>query len=118
LGSLGFLFSGQEKVCIFIEMRKLDGDYVLGFDSSLKSETECRFLGKDLKFQKCVLDTSKTKYAKISLGPKTILDFEYLTAWFEIKKYKKLRELMIIEDFEGNIDKELILRTNKIIELL
>ncbi len=129
MGKLGFVFDiirtndnivffnnktlTQNQILIFIEKQSLKGDYIVGLKRKFLSENaSIAFLNKNLEFEPyLVFENPKFKYSKISLSEKTHLDFDHLTFWFHVTKYKKLWELLTIEvkeDFEQELKENLI----------
>jgi hypothetical protein len=107
----------KERIVIFIQTNKVNGNIIVGLEPSLKlDKSQYFYLSKKLKIEKfLVFEKSLFKYMKISLNEKTIIDFNYLNAWFAVKKYKQLWELLTLD---SSIDeKDLIKRIHKILEI-
>lgn len=132
MGKLGFIFNiadkrnmiflndkvlEKSKVVVFIEKENIRRDYIVGLDQFF-NEDECEFLylSKDLSLNSfLVFNKSKFIYGKVSLYEKTEVDFEGVTFWFHITKYKMLWDFLTL-DIEKNIDEEISKRVVKISE--
>ncbi len=96
---------------------KISKNIVVGLKERFKIE-ECQFfyLTENLKFEKFfVFENSTFKYMKISLNQRTIIDYEFLNAWFQIDKYKKLWELLSLDS--SLKEEDIFLRIDGILNL-
>ena len=94
-----------KNIILFCENDKFSSNYIIGFLKKLNLEASlCLFISKDLSIDKFVINENFLyKYGKISLSKYTCIDFDYLTFWVDILKYKKLKSLLFI-DKESNLD--------------
>lgn len=133
MGKLGFVFEivddtltckfiGNKylfnKILVFVEKENVKGDFIVGCHSLLNiDEMKIVFLSNDLQFEDfLVFDRPKFKYGKVSLAESTFVDFENLTFWFSPQKYKRVRELMFIDDYNIDLDEEILKRINNLLE--
>lgn len=110
MGRLGFLFGDRNNgVVIFVEKKKLVGDFIVGELSKLPKNCQFYFLDINLNLNDYVVfDNAKFKYGKICLAEKTVLDFEFLTFWFGIRKYTKLKQ--IFEEGRENLENDFLVK--------
>lgn len=103
----------HKSIIVFLEFSKLQGNYLVGKRQTYnKDESIISFMDKFADFEELlILEDSTFKHAKISLSQKTIIDFKYLTFWFNSKKYRELFELLSINQIDVQADKT---RENKV----
>ncbi len=134
MGKLGFVFEISEnlqntkfagkklnknKLLVFTENKKIRGDYIAGLNHLFKeNETKILYLTNDLLFKEyLVFQRANFKYGKISVSQKTCVDYENLTFWFNSDKYRKIRQLLEIDDKRYSLDEIIKLRISDLIVL-
>ena len=92
-------------------------NFIVGLKNSFKqNDCEFVFLNNILGLESfLVFDNSKFKYGKVSLAEKTFVDYENLTFWFEIKKYKSLWDKLIV-DLDSVISEDKIFLEQNLID--
>lgn len=106
MGQLGFLFENYlgGEIVVFVSRENFDYDLVIGIceKAQLSNIEDGRILNVDLSLKKYpIFNNAKFRYGKICVSKTTFVDYENLTIWFNINKYKKLRQL-----FEEDINSE------------
>ena len=113
MGYLGFLFEIEQdkleilslnktvkkNIVIFIELEKIKGNFIIGVNKFIEDENDFLYLDKDYNLQNfLVFERSNFKIGKISTNDKTIVDFEFLTFWFNGENYRIIRETLLIDE--------------------
>lgn len=125
MGYLGFVFDlslldnknfslndidlNTDFLVIFIEKENLIGNHIIGFSNFFKKDnSKFVFLKSNFGFGKFLFfDNTIFKYGKICVNDKKVLDFEFNTIWFSPKDYKILRDLIIINDLNLDLEKRM-----------
>jgi len=136
MGKIGFIFEIEKEllenykltinnkqvktpnIVIFKTIKSINGNYITGKKSFKKDNCAYFEIDKfgDLK-KTLILNNSLFKFGKISLAQKTIIDFKYLTFWFNARKYRDLNEILTINQTNSNLNELIKTRTIELLEI-
>jgi len=105
-------------IVVFVSTSKTKSDIVIGMHDFLHNE-ECKFvfLNSTLGFSDYFLfEDAIFKYAKLCVYERKVVDYSDLTFWFDVKRYKQIRDMLTLNNLEGDLEDELRTRVLKLLE--
>ncbi len=109
-------------IVILVETNRIKDKRILivGKENFLKKE-DCSFIhfNKNLEFKEfLMIENPNFLYSKICVSDKKIVDFEFLTFWFDAKKFKEIYSQFLVRDEDELNDKFFQIKVNNIFNLI
>lgn len=108
----------KQFIVVFVSTNKTKSDIVIGMHDFLHND-ECKFvfLNSTLGFSDyLIFEGAIFKYAKLCVYEMRVVDFSDLTFWFDVKRYKEIRDILTLNNLEGDLEDELKRRVLKLLE--
>lgn len=108
----------KQFLVIFILSNKIKSDVVIGmYDFLHKESSQFVYLNSDLGFSPYfIFEDAIFKYGKICVYNTKVVDFRDFTFWFDVKRYKEVRDILTLNNINGNLEDELRRRVLKVLE--
>lgn len=101
----------KDFIVVFIDFKKPrvnpKDNFIVGINSFKENESEFFYLGNNQLEDFLVFEKALFKSARIRVYDQKMIDFEYLTFWFEGQDYRQIRETLYIDETIVNLELEI-----------
>lgn len=101
----------KDFIVVFIDFKKPKvnpkDNFIVGINSFKENESEFFYLENNQLKDFLVFEKALFKSAKIRVYDQKMIDYEYLTFWFEGGDYRQIREILYIDETITNLELEI-----------